>query len=365
MDVTFVESGNAPEFARAMVESVSSTAPIAASSSSTRDEETVAWAVAVEEGARVLVYAVAKRDPNVVVALRLAGTAFPAMTVARSLIDRSGKRFAEGGLVPAHFGDLDGVPFERCAPQFVLAKAADFGLPVPNATMAIGCTWQDMALDPEARPAAVLARSKEGVTADALEPLDRALDGLSRSLRKAKEPLSSNAAWALQSLIPLHLERVRQRLQDLVLVEKLSEERQELFGALVDGLNPALVEAAETNAPADGSPRVVLCQRRLPPTEKATSGRVVVVYFYAASHKSSCKLQTRHPEGPLAASAVTQGFAHLDEVFEKHQVTIRDALAARGALALQRGFHADVSLTDAIASFKTDGFLPIALVLDA
>ena len=122
MDVTFVESGNAPEFARTMVESVSSTAPIAASSSSTRDEETVAWAVAVEEGERVLVYAVAKRDPTVVVALRLAGTAFPAMTVARSSFGLTAGTLsgivlalssAPAGVVPIAGSVVGGEPPER------------------------------------------------------------------------------------------------------------------------------------------------------------------------------------------------------------------------------------------------------------
>ncbi len=365
MDPTLLET-TTPEFAVAMCAEVTAgLGPVVASSSSTHEGEIVAWAVAVEHAEYAVVCAVARRDPGLRVAVRVPRAhALSGMMMARSLVHRSGKRIAEGDLAPAHFGDLPDVPLDLCAPQFAIAPAASYGLALAGVTMAVGCTWAEMALAPEQRAAAVHARARAegGVTGAVLTPVERALDGLCRSLRKAKEPLLSDAAWALQSLVAAHPEPVRERLQELVLADGLSEERLEVLGALVDGLNQALI-AAVSGEPPD-RPRVVLCRLRLPRLGKDARAREVVAYYYPAAHRSRSTLEVRHPERPLAGPVERAGFALLDEVLDKHMVVIRSALLSPGALSLQRGFHADVSLADARVAFAADGFLPLALALD-
>lgn len=371
MNLSIIDAKDTPGFARAMVDTMSAHASVTieTSSSSVVDDEIVAWAVAIPEGDTTLVAAVAKKAPGTVVAMRVAAGPIEAMTMARSLVHRSHKRVAEGGLCPTHFGDLDDVPFSVRAPQFVVSPAKSWGSALPF-QWAVGCTWTEMSLDPADREATVRARSPEGLTRGVLTPIVRALDGMFRSLRKAKEPLSSNAAWAMQAMMNEHLSLVRERLQDLTLVENLSEDRAELVGALVDSLNPLVLK--QVSATSDGSPRVVLGLLRLPAkasgkNEDGTrpAGRVVAIYFYDAINAGRSKLATRHPESALSPEVTAAGFDRLSALFRKHRGVVLDGLGSSGELTLQRGFHADASLEDVRASFVADGFAPVLLVMDA
>jgi len=219
-----------------------------------------------------------------------------------------------------------------------------------------------MALEPASRAGAVLARAagSRGLTGGVTSPPDRAFEGLARALRKAKEPLLTTAAWTAQALVVEEPARVRALVSALALLPGLSQERGELLGAVIDALNPALVALASLGASA--APPVVLARLRLP-GGVGGPGPVVVVYFYAAPLR--CGLFERHAEAPLSEPATRAGFAHLDAVFERHEVVVRSALDATGEVTLQRGFHGAVSLEDAAASFEADGFAPVELVLDA
>jgi hypothetical protein len=357
MNTNILAATDTPPFARSMHERVAKLGVITASSSSTVKGEVAAWAVAVKLSDHVFVAAVARRAPDTVVAIRAAAPELSAMAIARSLVLRSGKRIEAGGLCPAHFSDLHAVPFSVRAPQFVVGPADAWGIALRSVSLAVGCTWQEMALDPEAREAAVRKRTPIGLTGDVLVPVESAINGMTRSLRKAKEPLSSNAAWALQSLIAEHLLLTRARIEELALLENLAEERAEFVGALVDSLNPRLLE----QVPAGTNPRVVLCRLRLP---KSAGGQVVTAYFFDASHAARNKLDARLPETPLAPGVADAGFSLLEAAFNKHRPTVQAGLAIEGALRLQRGFHADASLDAVRDSFAADGFGPVCLVLD-
>ena len=363
MSLTVVQAPDLPAPARVLHEALSKIAPVEASSTTVMEGKPVAYAVAAKLDDHAIAIATSVGEPKVRVVLKLAGTPEEAMIVVRSLVHRSPKRLVADGLVPADFADLEEVPLELCSPQYVVDTSETFGLELPGLVSVVGCNWAEMADDPEARPALVAARCKTGITNDALSPLDGTIAGISRAIRKAKAPILDDAAWALEALVEDHPEEVRACLQELVLLEGLTEDRLEIVGALVDATNEALVEHVDS-LPADGSPRVVLCQLRLDSIAPAGQGRVVVVYFYPALHADKTKLERRHPERPLGDLAAKRGFAEVDAVLEKHRGTVLEALAAREGLKLQRGFHADVSLQDARASFVEDGFVPVLLVLD-
>ena len=353
-----------PSFAREVLEDASRLGPVVATSVTERGGEVLAWACAVEREGALVACAVARRDPKVVVAVRVAEGAEDAMRLARSLAHRSGKKLAEEALVPIELADVDDVALERLAPQFAVSSASRFGLPLPYGWISVGCTWSDMALDPASRAGAVLARAagSRGLTGGVTSPPDRAFEGLSRALRKAKEPLLTTAAWTAQALVVEEPARVRALASSLALLPGLSPERAELLGAVIDALNPALVALASLRA--SPAPPVVLARLRLPGgVGGAGPVVVVVVYFYAAPLR--CGLFERHAEAPLGEAATRAGFAHLDAVFERHEVVVRSALEATGEVTLQRGFHGAVSLEDAAASFEADGFAPVELVLDA
>lgn len=368
MSLTPAALGDTPSFAREVLDDASRLGPVVATSVTKSAvaggepdaAEVVAWAAAVLREGSIVACAVARRDPKVVVVVRAPSEAADdAMRLARSLAHRSGKKLAEGALVAAELADVAEVAPALLAPQFAVAEAARFGLPVPYAWIAVGCTWSDMALPPEARAAAVLARPG-GLTEGVTSPPERAFEGLSRALRKAKEPLLTTAAWTLQSLIDEHPDRVRALLSKLALLPGLSEERAEVVGALIDALNPALVARATVTPSA--APGVVLACVRLP-GGAGGPGPVAVAYFYADARP--CGLFERHAEAALGEGATRAGFAHLGAVFERHEVVVRSALGATGAVTLQRGFHAAVTLDAARASFEADGFAPLELVLDA
>ncbi|MBL0196203.1 MAG: hypothetical protein IPQ09_18630 [Myxococcales bacterium] len=354
-----------PSFAREVLEDASRLGAVVATSRTERGGEVVAWACVVAHEGALVGCAVARRDPKVVVALRVAESAEDAMRLARSLVLRSGKKLAEGALVPTELADVEDVALQRLAPQFAVAEAARFGLPLPYAWIAVGCTWSDMALDPASRAAAVLSLARaaaptRGLTGGVMSPPDRAFEGLSRAFRKAKEPLLTTAAWTAQALVTEEPERVLALASSLVLLPGLAPERLELVGAVIDTLNPALVALASLRPRK--APPVVLARLRLPGGALGP-GPIVVVYFYAAARH--CGLFERYAEAPLGEAVTRAGFAHLDAVFERHEVVVRSALEATGEVTLQRGFHGAVSLEEAEASFEADGFAPVELVLDA
>ncbi|MDB4943296.1 MAG: hypothetical protein JWP97_2830 [Labilithrix sp.] len=357
-----------PSFARPLHDRLARLGPLLSSAVDERKGEPVAWSGAIaERGAApgvTLVVAVAKREPATAVAIRTTASPEHAMTMARSLAARSAKKIAKGGLCAATFDDLEDVPFAVCAPQYVVVPADSSGLDLAGVSLAVACTWEEMALDPDAREAAVRARSPGGISGEVLRAGDaaalaRALDGMTRALRKAKEPLATNAAWALQSLIEDHTSLVRPRLEELALAPSAEEERRELVGALLDAFDAVVLERLPPVS--SSAPRVVLARVRLPRTAGA---RVVPAYFYDASSHSRSTLGTRLPESPLDQDVVTGGFAAVDAVFTKHQRTVQMALAVEGALRLQRGFHADATVEELTASFTADGFTPVPLVLD-
>lgn len=346
-----------PAFARPMLAQLGTFGAITASSGTRRKGEVVAWSACVAHEDHVLVAAVAADAPERIVVMRVAGAPSAAMEMARSLVRRSGKRLAEGGLCAAHFGDLANVPFGICAPQFVVGPASAWNVPMAGASFAVACTWAEMALDPEQRAAKVRARAGDGRSGDVLTPVEDALEGLTRSLRRAKEPPLRNAALAMQSLLPEHPLLVRERLADLVLTEGLADERADLLGALADELNAALVAAL----PPSTQRRVVLCRLRLP---KSAGGRLVTAYFFDASHEGKSTLDVRLPEGPLPAGGEKAGFALVAAVFDKHRPVVQTALGVEGGLRLRRGFHPDATLEQVRDAFLADGFSPIWLVLD-
>lgn len=199
-----------------------------------------------------------------------------------------------------------------------------------------------------------------------LTPIDGAFQGLARALRKAKEPLLSSAAWVLDAQIPIHTRQARDLLRELALTEGLTDDRREVLGALVDAVNGATIDAADAEAEgADGRGRVALARVRLPRVKKGEPGRIVTAYFYAAQYHDDVRLDRRHPESAMPDAEVQAGFATLDAVLETHEGTILEAIGSLGGHSLRRGFHPDVSLEAARASFVADGLLPVDLVLDA
>ena len=349
MDLKIISREATPEWARPMLDHISTLwAPEASSASSLRGEA-VAWAVAANRGeGHTLVAAVAKARPELIVAMLSTAHPLAAMTMVRSLVHRSGKRAEAGGLVAAHFGDLGEVPLAVRAPQFCVRPAPELG----GLRLAVACTWEEMALGPSAREAAVRARAPDGVSVEVLSSPERALPGICRVLRKGNEPLASNAAWTMQSLMRDHHALVRARLEELVLTNDLSDDRRELLGALVDELNPIIV------ASLPPGPRAVVCSLPL-------GARIVVAFFYLDAEADRVKLVERHPEQPLGPSEAAEGFALLGRVFDQHRTVIEQALGRSGEFRLRRGFHADVTLAEALASFAADGFVPAPLVLDA
>jgi hypothetical protein len=349
MDLTIISPDATPEWARPMHERISTLAEVDSSSASSLRGEAVAWAVAAKRGEGLtLVAAVAKTRPELIVAMLSTAHPLEAMAMVRSLVHRSGKRAEAGGLVAAHFGDLVQVRLAVRAPQFCVRPASELG----DLRLAVACTWEEMAVAPSAREAVVRARAVGGVSGEVLSPPERALAGIGRALRKANEPLASNAAWAMQSLMREHHALVRARLEELVLTKDLSDDRRELLGALVDELNPILL------ASLPPGPRAVVGSLRL-------RARIVVAFFYLESEADRSQLAERHPEQPMAKSEAAAGFALLGRVFDQHRTVIEQALGRSGEFRLRRGFHADVTLAEALASFAADGFVPARLVLDA
>lgn len=366
MHVTVVDRESTPEAARPLRDRVEAEGALSATSATTVKGEVVAWACAQEREGHVVAAAVALRAPSTWVVVKVAGSPLAAMAIARSLVHRSASKLTPGELVSAQLGDLPDVPFEIAAPQYAIVEASSLGVSPPEARLAIGASWAAMALDPEARHAAVLARAKDGVTRDVLTPIEGAFVGLARALRKAKEPLLSSAAWVLDAQIPIHTPQARDLLRELALTEGLTDDRREVLGALVDAVNGATIDAADAEAEeADGRGRVALARVRLPRVKKGEPGRIVTAYFYAAQYHDDVRLDRRHPESAMPDAEVQAGFATLDAVLETHEGTILEAIGSLGGHSLRRGFHPDVSLEVARASFVADGLLPVDLVLDA
>ncbi len=350
-----------PPFASAMVTAAEALGPVVASGPFVHEGETLAFGVVIDGKEGGLAVAVGRSQPAVVV-MRSRAPREAALAVALSVASRSGKKLVEGGLVSSSFEDMGEVSFVHCPPQVALVPAEDFGVRLAGAKMAVGCTWSEMALDPEARLPAATKRAalSNGVTEDALAPLDGALSGLARSLRKAKEPTLTNAAWVAQSLLETHAEKVETMLRALV-VEKLTEERADLVGALVDEANEGVLVRENAAAPKD-APRVVVCELRLPKAAKDAAPRPVVVYFY---WRGTRRLEERYPEPTIDAASENAGFRLLDAVYDKHAPLLLVALEAEGGVTLQRGFHVAVTREQARASFVEDGFWPIDLVLES
>lgn len=351
---------SAPAFASAMVTAAEALGPVVASGPFVYQGETLAFGVVIEEKNRLLAVGVARAQPAIVV-MRSRAPHDIALAVVLSVAARSGKKLVEGGLVSSSFEDLEDVPLEHCPPAVALVPGKDFGVQLADAMIAVGCTWAEMALDVEARLPAATKRAAlvDGATGDALVPLDAALEGLSRSLRKAKEPTLTNAAWVAQSLLEAHPEKLEAMLRTVV-PEQLTGERAEIVGALVDEANEGALVRGNAAAPKD-APRVVVCELRLPKAAKDDAGKSVVVYFY---WRGTRRLEERHAEPTIDSVAEKAGFQLLDAVYEKHAPLLLLALEAEGGVTLQRGFHAGVTREQARASFVEDGFFPIDLVLD-
>lgn len=349
----------APSFAARLVADVSSLGPIVASSSTVEGGAILAYAVAIDDADDVLVAAVAEGAPHDVVVMRFDEEPAIAMAVARSVVLRSGKKIAERGVASVSFGDLGDVPFDACPPQVAFFPAPELGVAIEGATFAVGATWAEMALDPEARRDAIRARTEDGLTGDVLAPLAEAITGLSRSLRKAKEPTLTNAAWVVESLLPDHPFEIDALLRELALAEKMSPERAEIVGALVDAANEAtLLRSAE--GADDGRPRVVVCEATIPKRGGAPSQKAVV-YFHPRGKR---RLEERHPEPAIDVALEKSGFSLLDALYEKHAPILLVALAVEGGGTVERGFHLAVSRAEARASFEKDGFVVVDLVLD-
>lgn len=341
-----------PSWAKPLLERVSKLGATIATSSTTKREEVVAFAVALPNVA----FAVTRERSDHPVAVVGSWSADDAMAIVRSLVVRSARRVAEGGVVSTQFDDLESIALDRLPPQFFVAPADTWGRDWPRVSLAVGCTWAEMALTPEEREAAVRARSRDGATAnDVLAPLDGAFDGIARALRKANEPLLKSAAWVMQSLIAEHTALARQHLAKLAVQKGLDDDRRDLVGALCDELNPRLLSGLRPG------PRAVLTPFRMP---QNAGGALAVAFFYPDSESRTSKLVERHPEPDLARHEIDAGFATLGRIFERHQGLIAKALEQHGGFKLQRGYHTGVSLKDAIASFEADGFVPVSLVLD-
>jgi len=348
----------APAFASSLLTSAEALGPIVGSAPFLHEGEELAFAVAVAQERGVMVLAAALAQPTLVIMRSLAPKE-SALAVVLSVASRSGKKLAEGGLVSVSFEDLEDVAFEHCPPQVALVPAEGLGVAIAGAKMAVGCTWAEMALDPDARVAAATTRAPDGTTGDALVPLAGALAGLSRSLRKAKEPTLTNAAWVAQSWLEARPEAVEALLRGVVR-DKLEGERADLVGALVDEANTGIVVRASRAAPKD-APRVVVCELTLGKAAKGDTGRSAVVYFYWRGVR---RLEERYPEPTIDAATESAGFRLLDAVYEKHAALLLVALEAEGGVTMQRGFHLAVSREEARASFVEDGYFPIDLVLD-
>jgi hypothetical protein len=305
-----------------------------------------------------LVLAVSRARPDAPIAMRTAAQPLHAMALARSLVHRSARRLTPGALVSTHVGDVRQHPLDKTPPQYLLVAGESAGLPA-GTLVAVPATWADVALGKRAREEALSGRDPRALPAGALTPLADAIRGITRALRKGKEPLFSSAAWTLEALLEAQGDHVRSALQELVFDEELGGERLDVVLRLADQAN---ARALSRRSP--GTPVVLF---RMPLVDGGRL-RFVPAYFHRADPSRPVRLAERHPESSLAPDTVTAGFDMLTALLPRNRGNIFEALGAAGEpsreFVLRRGFHADASFADVQASFVADGYIPVDLVME-
>lgn len=356
MDIQVIPAHQSPGWASKLHDAAASIGTIEASSSSRMKDELVAWGVALRLAAHpdhVLAAAVSREQPDVVVGVLSPAHFLHAMALARSLVHRSGKHIPSGSAVSSHFGDLREVPFQQKPPQYVFDRASTWGLP-GDMLLAVGATWPEMTLAPQACEDAIRSRSKDGRCIDVLQPPNTAISGMCRALHEAKEPLLSNAAWALQFMMKEHSDLVTTGLQQVAYNEKLPDDRLDITLQLADMVNNLALAKPAT------APRVVVCLIPLPSDD---ASRLVVGYFHAGE-KARVRLVQRYPESPSPQDEEEAGMEMIRQLFGRNRRLITTALGQDQKFVLKHGYHPDATLDQVCKSFVEDGFDPVFLVLE-